>query len=150
MGFLGAIVSDASGALRRASEGIKITVDQDNIMQAARIIESEAAHFEKQVLARAREMEVLPMGGDPVSEEVSRVLTDKLVMAEDSYANRCLQYATMLHTLARSLGESARTYGITEEAATAQFNAARAEGEGRPLGLAAPRPMPAHRGMRAE
>ena len=147
MSFLGAIVSDAGGALRRASEGVKITVDQDNIMKAARIIESEATHFEKQVLARAKRMEVLPMGGDPVSDEVARVLTEKLVHAEDSYVNRCLQYAAMLHTLARSLGESARTYGITEEAAAAQFNAAAAEGEARPLGLAPPRLRSNYRGM---
>ncbi len=147
MGFLGAIVSDASGALRRASEGLKITVDQDNIMQAARIIASEAAHFEKQVLARAQEMKVSAMGGDPVSKEVARVLNFKLVKADDSYVNRCLQYAAMLHTLARSLGESARTYGITEEAATAQFNAAAAEGSARPLDLASPRPMPNYRGL---
>jgi hypothetical protein len=149
MSYLGAIVSDAGGALRRASEGVKITVDQDNIMEAARIIEAEATHFERQVLARIEPMTVKPMGGDPVSLEVARVLTSKLVDNDDSYVNRCLQYAEMLHTLARSLGEAARVYGVTEEMAQAQFAAATAAGEARPLGLAAPRPQLGHRGLSA-
>lgn len=149
MSLLGVIMADAGGALRRASEGVKITVDQDNILEAARIIESEATHFERQVLARLDAMTVKHMGGDPVSVEVARVLTAKLVSNKDSYVNRCLQYATMLHTLARSLTESARTYGITEEAAMAQFEAATEAGEARPLDLAAPRPQPSYRGMSA-
>lgn len=149
MSFLGAIVSDAGGALRRASEGVKITVDQDNIMAAARIIEAEAAHFRRQVLARAQDMAVTAMGGDPVSREVALVLTGKLVANADSYVNRCLDYATMLHTLAESLTEAARTYGFTEDQVRAQFTAATMEGANRPLDLADPRPARGQRGMSA-
>lgn len=136
--FLNTIVSQATGTIRRASEGIKLSVDQDNILEAARIIESEAAHFEAQVKVRAESMEVQAMGGDPVSREAARVLTEKLLTNSDSYVHRCLDYVRMLHNLARQLGESAKTYGHTEDMIKAQFDTATREGEERPLDLAPP------------
>jgi hypothetical protein len=149
MGYLNAVVSEATGTLHRASEGIKITVDQHNILQAARIIEAEAAHFEKQLLARAEDLIVRPMGGDPVSEQAAQVLTYKFRDAPDSYVNRCREYATMLHDLAEQLGESAQTYGFTEGQVRTQFDAATLEGGSRPLDLAAPMARGSYGGLRA-
>jgi hypothetical protein len=129
-------VSEVIGTVYRASAGIKIAVNQDNIMEAVRIIESEAEHFRRQVNVRRDQLHVYQMGGDPVSAEVARTLTEKFYIASDSYVSRCLQYATMLDNLARQLCESAQTYGFTEEQAAERFNAAKHEGHGRPLELA--------------
>jgi len=134
--WMSTVVSEATGTLRRASDGLKIAVNQDNILQAARIIESEAEHFKKQVVTRADDMRVYEMGGDPVSAEVARVLTRKFVLDEQSYVNRCLDYAAMLKNLAWQLCRSAQTYGFNEEEVRAQFVAAEQEGMGRPLDLA--------------
>ena len=135
MNWLSAVMSEATGTLNRAAEGVTISVDQDNILEAARIIEAEAVHFERQVKAREPYLYVYRMGGDPVSEEAARVLTEKFVKARDSYATRCLEYAVMLHKLAASLCESARSYGYTDECIRAQFDAARLAGANRSLDL---------------
>jgi len=139
--WMSTVVSEATGTLRRASDGLKIAVNQDNILQAARIIESEAEHLEAQVNSRVKYMTVHAMGGDPVSKEVARVLNNKLILDDDSYLRRCMDYATMLHNLARQLGESARTYGFTEEVITARFDAPTAGGS--------PSPRHANGGLRA-
>jgi hypothetical protein len=149
MNWITAVVSEATGTLHRASEGLKLAVNQDNILQAARIIETEAEHFKRQVLARSEQMYIDRLGGDPVSGEVARVLTSKFVLASDSYINRCLDYATMLEKLAKQLGESALTYGYTEEQVTQQFSAAKAEGADRSLDLARPVRVTGHGGLRA-
>jgi hypothetical protein len=146
--FIDAVMSEATGTLRRAAQGVKLTVDQNNILEAVRIIETEAAHFEAQVKARAERLKVHAMGGDPVSKEAARVLTEKLLDGPDSYVKRCLQYVRMLEDLAIQLGESARTYGYSEEAIAAQFNAAKLEGTQMPLALASPAHRP-YRGMSA-
>lgn len=139
------VVSEATGTLRRAAEGVKITVDQDNILQAARIIETEAQLLQRVIDARANGMRVHPMGGDPVSGEVARVLTYKFRAAPDSYIERCREYAKMLHQLAAQLYESARTYGHGEDVISAELRAAAEMAGQRSLNLA---PSPAARGNR--
>jgi hypothetical protein len=129
--WISSAVSEATGTLSRASQGIKIAVDQDNILQAARIIESEAEYLKRKIEAKKEDLRVHEMGGDPVSREVARVLTAKFVDDSDAYATRCLEYVAMLEALARQLFESARTYGFTEVETAALFEAAKEEGDDR-------------------
>lgn len=136
MDWFSGVVSEAAQILGKASAGVKIVVDQNNILEAMRIIESEAQHFRAQLSVRADSMRVHEMGSDPVSAEVARVLTARFVGDDDSYAKRCSDYAAMLEGLAQQLCESARVYGFTEEEVMARFNAAREEGYGRSLDLA--------------
>ena len=133
--FIDSVVTEITGTIRRATQGVRLTVNPDNVLEAARIVEIEAVHFRAQVMARAEHLKVQPMGGDPVSKEAARVLTNKLIDGPDSYVKRCLQYADMLERLARQLGESAKTYGYAEDVITSQFDAAKLEGESKPLDL---------------
>jgi len=144
--MISSAMSEVGGTLSRASQGIKIAVDQDNILQAARIIEAEAVHLRRKVEARWDALQVHSMGGDPVSGEAAEVLTGKLRDEENSYYNRCLQYAAMLESLATQLVAAAQTYGYTEAETAALFNGAKLEGEARPLDLTGPR----HGGRRAD
>ena len=107
-----------------AGSGIKLKVDQNNVMQAARIVMAEAERFRTQVEARRAGLKVYPVGGDPVSKEAARVLNQKFWGSPDSYLERCIDYADMLEQLARQLGEAAKTYGHTEEQIRIMFDAA--------------------------
>ena len=135
MNMISSAMSEVGGTLSRASQGIKIAVDQDNILEAARIIASEAEYLKRKITARMDGLYVDPMGGDPVSEEAARALTELFVRGPDSYVNRCLEYAAMLETLAKHLFESAQTYEITEAESAALFDVATKEGHDRPLDL---------------
>lgn len=129
---LSGVISGALRGLGAGPAGVKLTVDQDNVLQAARIVKAEAEYFRGRVQYWLGRMDVEPMGDDPVSKEVARVLTLKLATSEDSYVARCTQYADMLDALADQLAESARTYGFTEDQVTDMFTAAGHDAEVRP------------------
>lgn len=102
--------------------GIKLRVDQHNVMDAARIVMEEAQRFRDKIDRRLPGLEVFPVGGDPVSKEAARVLNEKFMHSDFSYYQRCVDYAEMLEQLARQLGESARTYGVTEDQIRGMFD----------------------------
>ncbi|HET8643579.1 MAG TPA: hypothetical protein VFM37_16705 [Pseudonocardiaceae bacterium] len=106
------------------SPGIKLRVDQHNVMQAARIVQAEAERFRARIEAGRDGLEVFPVGGDPVSVEAARVLNEKFWSSEDSYYERCLEYSDMLRGLAHQLGQAAMTYGNTEDEVRSMFEAA--------------------------
>lgn len=62
-----------------------------------------------------------PMGGDPVSQDVARAVTDRIRDAEDSYFNVCQQWVDNLYQTADALAETARQYGYTDEEIAASF-----------------------------
>jgi hypothetical protein len=108
-----------------AGSGIKLRVDQHNVMQAARMVMEESTRFRAKVNARLGGLQVDPVGGDPVSMEAALVLNTKFWDSADSYYARCLDYADMLEKLAHQLGEAAKTYGHTEEQVEAMFTTAK-------------------------
>ena len=110
--------------------GIKLRVDQHNVMQAARLVMEEAERFRATTKERRMGLAVRPVGGDPVSREAARVLNEKFWAGPNSYYARCLDYADMLERLARQLGEAARTYGATEEEISAMFEGAARDADG--------------------
>lgn len=117
MWAMDAIGRAASGIASWSSPGVgvKLRVDQHNVMQAARLVADESAELRLRLKARLDGLVVDPVGGDPVSAEAARVLNLKFWDSPDSYYRRCLEYADMLETLARQLAESARTYGHNED-----------------------------------
>jgi hypothetical protein len=127
-GMIGRAIHDAGMAWQEASaataQGVKITVNEHNIVKAAAIIEAEAQRFQKEITAIADDLYVKPMGGDPVSAEAARVLTEKFQKGEGSYVGRCEQRVQMLAELANQLKEAAKTYGFTEDEVKSQFSTA--------------------------
>jgi hypothetical protein len=65
---------------------------------------------------------MVPMGGDPVSHDVARAVTDRIRDAENSYFNVCQQWVNNLYQAAEALAETARQYGYTDEEIAASFN----------------------------
>lgn len=124
MSFISGAISGAISSLNTASQGVRLKVDENNVMQAARIVEAEALRFKAKVRSYYGDLRVRAPGGDPVSIEAERVLNAKFTEAEDSYYQRFLDYAAMLHELADQLGKTARTYGFTESQVGDQFSAA--------------------------
>ena len=110
-----------------AGFGIKLRVDEHNVVDAARIVRDEAVRFREKLEARQEGLWVSPVGGDPVSKEVATVLNDKFTLADDSYFERCKEYADMLDRLAEQLGQAAATYRETEERNRAIFDSAARE-----------------------
>ena len=107
-----------------SAHGVKISVNQHNIVKAAAIIQAEADRFGDEMRSIAADLRVQAMGGDPVSEEAARVLNFKFRDAKDSYVRRCSERAEMLQRLADQLREAAKTYQLTEEQITTQFEQA--------------------------
>jgi len=111
-----------------AGFGIKLRVDEHNVVDAARIVRDEAVSFRKKLDEREKGgLRVLPVGGDPVSEQVAAVLNVKFTEAPDSYFIRCREYANMLDRLAEQLDQAAATYRETEDRNRAMFDSAARE-----------------------
>ncbi|HEY0636775.1 MAG TPA: hypothetical protein VGD67_03945 [Pseudonocardiaceae bacterium] len=134
MSWFSDLLFDADSGLDKASQGVKLSVNQDNVMQAARLVKAESEYFRSRVVYWSSVMnESEPMGGDPVSENLHEALQNKLYGEPGSYIDRCYEYADMLDRLATQLGESAKLYGFTDEQVAAQFAAGRIDAEARPV-----------------
>jgi hypothetical protein len=96
-------------------------VSQHNVLAAARIIESQADSLFKVWKDARRDMRIDPPGSDDVSTRMAPAWNDRLLLADDSYANRVHQYITGLKKLAVQLGDSAKAYGFTEDQIEAAF-----------------------------
>jgi hypothetical protein len=110
-----------------AGFGIKLRVDQHNVVDAARIVRDEAACFREKLDGRKQGLWVSPVGGDPVSKQAAEILNDKFTLAPDSYFERCSDYADMLDRLAEQLDQAAATYRETEDRNQAIFDSAAQE-----------------------
>ncbi|MFI7677001.1 hypothetical protein [Actinophytocola sp. NPDC049390] len=97
------------------------TVNKDNVLAAARIVESQADSLKEQVKDIRRDLEVNPPGNDQVSTRMAAAWNDLLINDEDSYRNRINDYITGLKKLAVQLGDTARAYGFSEEEIEAAF-----------------------------
>jgi hypothetical protein len=124
MGDFGRGINEAFRQVDAATQGVSsgtFTVNQHNVLAAARIIEAQAdALFERWKQSK-RELRVEPPGDDDVSQRIAPAWNDRLVDDEDSYAHRVSEYITGLRKLAVQLGDSAKAYGYTEDEIGAAF-----------------------------
>jgi hypothetical protein len=97
------------------------TVSQHNVLAAARIIEAQADALTQVWKNARRDMNISPPGSDDVSTRIAPAWNDRLISDEDSYANRVGAYITGLKKLAVQLGDTAKSYGYTEEQIEAAF-----------------------------
>jgi hypothetical protein len=99
----------------RAVTGGTFTVNRDNVLAAARIIDSQADDLKETLIAATDGLRIEPPGEDEVSIRMARAWNDLLVSNEDSYQNRVRDYLAALRSLAAQLGDSARAYGYSED-----------------------------------
>jgi len=124
MGDFGRGINEAFRQVDAATQGMTsgtFTVNQHNVLAAARIIETQAdALFDRWKLNK-RDLRVEPPGSDDVSTRIAPAWNDRLVDDDDSYARRVADYITGLRKLAVQLGDTAKAYGYTEEQIEAAF-----------------------------
>lgn len=117
---INAAFKQVNEATRNLGSGT-FTVNKDNVLAAARIIESQADALKDRVVRLRRELEVNPPGNDQVSIRMAAAWNDILLGDEDSYRNRITEYIVGLRRLAVQLGDTARAYGYSEDEIEAAF-----------------------------
>lgn len=123
-GDIGRGINAAFKQVDQATRGISsgtFTVNKDNVLAAARIIESQADTLQDLWLDSVGRLRIDPPGDDDVSTRMSLAWNDLLVGDEDSYKNRVKEYILGLKKLAVQLGDTAKAYGFTEEEISAAF-----------------------------
>jgi hypothetical protein len=124
MGDFGRGINEAFRQVDAAAQGMTsgtFTVNQHNVLAAARIIEAQADALMKTWKNARRDMNIEPPGSDDVSTRIAPAWNDRLVSADDSYTNRVADYITGLKKLAVQLGDTAKAYGFTEDQIEAAF-----------------------------
>jgi hypothetical protein len=97
------------------------TVNRDNVLAAGRIIESQADALQRLWLDCTRGMRIDAPGTDDVSIRMADAWNDRLLTDDDSYKNRVKDYVVGLRRLAVQLGDTARSYGYTEDEISTAF-----------------------------
>lgn len=97
------------------------TVTPDNVLAAAKIIETQALALQDKLDQAEDHLRVAAPGDDDVSTRVAPAWNDLLLDNADSYRNRIRQYVDGLHKLAQQCADSAKTYGYTEEEIAGAF-----------------------------
>jgi PE family len=124
----GAIVGAAMDKVARvlskmpASSG-SFTVNKDNVLAAAKIIDAQALSLETTLSDKAVDLRVAAPGEDDVSRRMADAWNDRLVDDEDCYEKRVQQYVDGLKKLVQQLGDTAKAYGHTDEEVAAAIGA---------------------------
>lgn len=104
------------------ASGAAFTVSRTEVLAKRAALLAEAEEFQ-QFLNRIRDdLRMEPMGGDPVSGDVARGVTDRIRNDNDSYFNVCQTWVNNLFNTADSLTDVARQYGFTDEEIAASFS----------------------------
>lgn len=123
-GDIGRGINDAFKQVDQATRGLgsgTFTVSKENVLAAARIIETQADALQDLWLQHVARLRIDPPGDDDVSTRMSLAWNDLLVGDDDSYKNRVKDYFVGLKKLAVQLGDAAKAYGFTEEEISAAF-----------------------------
>jgi hypothetical protein len=123
-GDIGRGINDAFKQVQQATQGITsgtFTVNQDNVLAAARIIDSQAEALNDLWKDATKGMRVQPPGDDDVSTRIASAWNDLLVTNDDSYKHRVQEYIIGLRKLAVQLGDTAKAYGYSEDEISAAF-----------------------------
>lgn len=104
----------AANVTARAQSG-SFEVNHDNVLAAAKIIQSHVDLFDEKFVAHQPDLRVDPAGLDQISITLATQWNKRLLADDDSYAVRIRQYLDSLKNLVRKLEESARTYGYSDQ-----------------------------------
>ncbi|PPK67888.1 PE domain-containing protein [Actinokineospora auranticolor] len=102
-----------------APSGGRFVVNKDNVLAAAKIIDTQAESLRRTVDSASDGLQVAPPGEDEVSVRVAEAWNNRLVFDLDSYRGRIGEYITGLESLVEQLANTAKSYGHSEESITA-------------------------------
>lgn len=117
-------VSQAFTQLEKVSKAVNsgtFTVNHENVLAAAKIVEAQADALQEKVRSIRQDLRIEPPGDDYVSTRMALAWNDLLVDNDDSYRNRIMEYIAGLRRLSVQLGDSARSYGYSEDEISAAF-----------------------------
>ncbi|HEY4019433.1 MAG TPA: hypothetical protein VGM75_12145 [Pseudonocardiaceae bacterium] len=92
-----------------------ITVNQDNVLKAAQIINDVLNSEGRDIQQNLARLSIAPPAQDVVSVQAAQQWNARLVTDPDSYANRVNQYLQSLQQIADNLRATALNYGYTEQ-----------------------------------
>jgi hypothetical protein len=98
-----------------------LKVNHDNVLAAAKIIQTQIDALQDSVDAHGPSLQVEPAAGDPVSRDAARAWNFRLVGADDSYKARIDEYMVSLQKLIVQLQDSAKSYGFSDSDIAATF-----------------------------
>jgi len=135
LGALGGVVSGLLGGAANLidnlthgtapSSGGHFVVNHDNVLAAAKIIQSQVDELTDTFHAARGELHVVAPGDDEVSQRMAKAWNDILIRNEDSYAVRVQEYIEGLTKLVNQLKATAKDYGYNEEQITSALGGAR-------------------------
>lgn len=103
------------GAEMTVPQTQSITVNHENVLQAARIIQDALDGEGQQIRANLPLLQVIAPGEDQISVQAAAAWNARLSGDPDSFAVRVEQYLQGLQDLVNTLVASARQYGYTDE-----------------------------------
>lgn len=117
-GFVNAAAGMVNAAMKdlATAQAGKFVVNKDNVLAAAKIIQTQVEALRQRIDEAAMDLQVIPPGGDMVSGLVAEEWNKRLIFDEGSYAARVEAYASGLEGLVTQLRDSAKAYGYNEEA----------------------------------
>ncbi|TCO64883.1 hypothetical protein [Actinocrispum wychmicini] len=119
--FSWANVGTMLDAIPTTPAGATLTVNHDNVLAAAKIIQTQIEALKDIVHANRQDLIVDPAAEDLVSRDAARAWNYRLAGADDSYAARISAYVDSLNKLVAQLRDSAKTYGFKDEDIAATF-----------------------------
>jgi hypothetical protein len=125
--FLDDVARDVEAAFKQAVAATKgitsgtFTVNKDNVLAAGRIVESQADALQEVWKNCVVNLRIKAPGTDDVSVRMALGWNDRLVDDDDSYKNRINDYIAGLRKLAVQLGDTAKSYGYTEDQIATAF-----------------------------
>jgi hypothetical protein len=99
-----------------------ITVNKDNVLRAAKIIQDALDNEGQQIRSNLPMLRVIAPGGDVISAQAAAAWNDRLAGGADSYSVRVEQYLQSLQTLVDNLVTSARQYGYSDQQIADSFS----------------------------
>ncbi|GAB3912314.1 hypothetical protein ACFQ1S_11780 [Kibdelosporangium lantanae] len=92
-----------------------LTVNHDNVLAAAKIIQTQIDALHDTVQQNWFSLDVDEVGTDIVSRDAARAWNHRLLGADDSYAVRIDQYLESLRGVVSQLKDSAKKYGFSDQ-----------------------------------
>lgn len=129
--LLGGAVSEAVGLLGKLTgqgsptSGGRFVVNHDNVLAAAKIIQSQVDSLKDALDAAQGQLTIDPPGDDDVSKPMADAWNAILVTNGDSYATRVREYIEGLDKLVEQLKGTAKDYGYNEDQIIAALGGAR-------------------------
>jgi hypothetical protein len=103
------------GAETTIPQAANITVNRDNVLKAAKIIQDALDTEGQQIRSNLPILQVMAPGEDQISVQAAQAWNDRLAGGADSYTVRVEQYLQSLQNLVDNLITSAKQYGYSDQ-----------------------------------